>query len=47
MNHPLKEASDYISIDQIQELYRDSSSKLLQPELKEMLAGWLEARFIN
>jgi len=47
MNHPLKEASDYISIGQIQELSRDSSSRPLQPELKETLSGWLEARLIN
>jgi len=38
----LKEANDAISIDQVHELYRDSSSKPLHPELKEKLAGWLK-----
>ncbi len=47
MNHPLKEANDSISIAQVQELYKDSASKPLHPELKEALARWLEERFIN
>jgi len=47
MNQPLKEASDYISIGQIQELSRDSSSRSLQTKLKETLVGWLEACPIN
>jgi len=47
MNHLLKETNDAISIDKVQELYRDSSSRPLHPELKEKLARWLEERFIN
>ncbi len=37
MNHPLKEANDAISITRVKALYKDSASKPLHPELKEII----------
>lgn len=41
MNHPLKEVNDAISITQVKAVYKDSASKPLHPELKEIISRWL------